>query len=218
MKIDELVESPQTDAAYRKRAMRAYHDLLRAVERIGGLSGMVKHTGAYIARKEVLRHPEGFGLVVWEKSPGTPLGAANVDKRILVLYLDRSKDIIPQMQSSQVRLTIIHELIHLFDSERMKVMNPSAGSSDKEYFNNPMETNAFYQEAISKFEDTVRRLSPKAKENMFKVWSQSFDRWYDTMHLMFTSGFSSNLDIKNNKKLMRRLYQYWDANIKGVEA
>lgn len=212
MKLRELFESPQSDAMYRSRASQAYNDLVRAVERIGGLDGMDQKQKAFIATHGKLRHPEDIALVIWPKQ-GREDGGIGVEKRILHLYLDVNKDLIHQLRTSHIRTTIIHEFIHLFDSERMKVMAPTNTSSNQAYFNDPVETNAYYNEALSKYEDMVKRLSPKARENMMRTW-QSFNRWYDTISIMASGDFIENMDSKTERAFKKRLYQYWDQYVR----
>lgn len=216
MRLDEvlLVESPQSDAMHRSRAVKAYDDLLRAVRRINGWEGMERKGQVHVATHMKLRHPEDIALVVWPKQ-GNQDGGVGVEKRILHLYLDINKDLLMQLKTSHVRTTVVHEFIHLFDSERMKVMNPTNSMGDRAYFNDPIETNAYYQEAIAKFEEMVNRLSDKAYSNMLMAW-QSFDRWYGVVSMMVSSDFLNNMSPRTERAFKKRLYQYWDQYVRPM--
>jgi hypothetical protein len=70
--------------------------------------------------------------------------------------------VLPGLQKS--KSTIIHEFIHYLDSMRYKGDYEKATTSmakgppnSKDYYNNPQEYNAYYQQAVSEFADAVDR-------------------------------------------------------------
>lgn len=214
MKLNEaiIIESPQGDREQRQRAMKAYNDLIRAFNRIGGLNGMVYGHGAYLARETVLRHPENIALALWPAEAGKD-GGMHVANRTMHLYLDLNGDVASQMQTGRYRTTIIHEFIHLFDSERMRDMEPTNNLPNAKYFNNPIETNAYYQEAIAKFEETMARLG-SAGINVQLERMKDFNQFMGVIDMMMAKDFNNWRDVKTDQKLNKRLYQYWDEYVR----
>lgn len=209
-----VIESAITDAQQRNRASRAYENLLKRFKAIGGLGGMISQRDSYIATQSILQHPDDIVLVIAPKKGGQIDGGFEPSKRLLYLTLDLNRDILTQLQSSQMRTTIVHEFIHLFDSERMRVMRPTRDLPDEEYYNDPSETNAYYQEAIAAFEDMIRRFSPTARELQMRRL-QDFEQFLSLVNTMMSDSFTKWVNVKNDQKIKKRLYQYWYQAIRG---
>ena len=136
--------------------------------------------------------------------------------------------------SSGARTTLVHEFIHYLDSKR--TIDPTSitrsasaqSSTEEEYYNDPREFNAHYQEAMNGFErrlnmimDPDNTVPDRFKQAMLKKLDtyQSFED-----HILKTfmdKDFVANLDDKYEKKLLSRLYgayeEYKQVIDKGIE-
>jgi len=215
MKLREafLYENARTDYEQRARADKAFNDLIAAVKRLRGFDGMSysPQSDAYVAQEYKLRHPEVFSLVLRNKAKESRKDGGFVN-RTLNLWVYFDQDLVDQIK--RLRVVIIHELIHLFDSERMKVMQSTADLPDEEYFNHPVETNAYYQEAVSKLEDTFSKLPPDVKRRQLERL-QDFDQFLSLVNTMMSDSFTTWVNAKTDQKIKKRLYQYWYQAIRG---
>jgi hypothetical protein len=121
------------------------------------------------------------------------------------------------------RTIFIHEMQHYYDASRwsqgysdfvkkarQRDLNKK-GRSNKEYYNNPFEFNAHYQEAIHKF---INILSKSVKEKTFMVSHfvpESAQRFIMLMKkVFFNKEFIANLTPENTRKIDKRLYKLYD--------
>lgn len=201
---------------YRQRAEEAYYDLLNCIEIIGGISGMQQQNNIYIAPPSILKHPEGIALVLRQITKTSAIGGINHQSiPVLHLYVDFNKDIIQQLERREYRKTVIHEFIHVFDKERMTSMKPTSSLSKSDYYNSPVETNAYIQEALSDLEEIFRRMTPKARQVQTKRLSQSFDDFLNVMKDLLADDFFNYRRVKTDRALSRRLYKYWDEIVRN---
>jgi hypothetical protein len=107
---------------------------------------------------------------------------------------------------------LTHECTHLIDDLRrtksFKAKEQKLGTEegDKEYFNNPSEQNAYYQETIANFDEWI-------KDSEIKEGYKNFDLFIDTFIRQYRGSWES-LNDKNKKKLKKRIYAYWKLYIK----
>ncbi len=122
----------------------------------------------------------------------------------------------PQYMNTRLggaKQTIIHEIIHFFDELRggssSKAILPTKVTKDiykdivKDYFNSPLEFNAFYQEALSSLEGLLRR--DEIRSMLLKDWNT----FYSSVIKFFRQDFIENLNSKYLKKLQKRLYIFY---------
>jgi hypothetical protein len=111
--------------------------------------------------------------------------------------------------------TFIHEFIHFLDLKRHKNKNVASSAKIKNtkgnraYVNDPKELNAYYQEAVhemAKYFETAFKHKPEIIERNLK----SFDVFYEKIKKYFTKGFLENLEPKNEKKILQRLYGFYE--------
>lgn len=100
------------------------------------------------------------------------------------------------------RKTIIHELVHLNDYERIgKIIKSDLGDL-KKYFNNPLEFNAFYIEVIDYFYEMYKNETlPDRKEFIGSAWE-----YVNEIQPELESNLTDNMKTKWNK----RFYQLYD--------
>ena len=111
--------------------------------------------------------------------------------------------------------TLIHECIHLLDDlRRTSTYKSKEQKTDTEqdyinYYNSPIEQNAYYQETIYIFDDWIEKILKYKDFNLdydfsnFKSFLNEFKHQY--------RGNWDKLNPKNKSKIMKRAYQYWKS-------
>lgn len=219
MKLNEAIslqESPQSDMEHRRRAQKAHRDLLRAVDRIGGALGMYPRPNGLIAPDFVLNHPEGITFVIIYREQGERnIGGINKAGDRLVLFMDEGANIGDELEKDVYERTVIHEFIHVFQKERFGVMRPTANLGNADYYNDPSETDAYIQETLHKFEDRMRRLPPNFKEKYIPRIMRDYKEFESLFFTFMDNDFEQQLNARNERKLKRRLYRYWDEVVRA---
>lgn len=213
MKLEVLVEDARQDAGYRYRAQKAFNDLLKLLKRNG--EGVFDSRGYLPASR--LNHPENISIQLLPKGMhGNADAGVDPEKRIVYLYVDMSQPIIPQIESQKMAVSFVHEFVHIMDSERFSVMSPTGRLGDADYFNDPSELNAFYQDALTAFELYVskNRNNPDMKR-IASQWSRDFESWLKFFLGLVDKDFKNFLRLKNDRKLKKRAYGFWSQNIQG---
>lgn len=223
MKLNEaiLLEDPQTDMMYRRRAEEAYNDLISSIERIGGIMGMRPIGDAMYAPASLLRHPEMISLVIRHRQEGTRaiggIGFDDNDESTLHLFVDFDNDIMEQLNRRDYRKTVVHEFIHKFDKERMSHMPSTSHLSQKNYYNSPVETNAYVQEAIYDFESIFQKLPPATRDMQLDRIERNFDDFLGLMRMLIDDDFLGNMNVQVDRNMRKRLYKYWDEVVRQGE-
>ena len=219
MRLNDIInESAQSDRSQRMRAEKAYEELLRAFTRMGGAEAMIPKANGLVAYDAMLGHSEEIALVLMDSSNNRgAIGGFSKDKQgndVLYLFVDLDKDVVGQLRKNEYRKTIVHEFIHVLDSYRMDVMAPTNNLSNTDYFNDPSETNAYYQEAISHFERQMSRIPAYARDRYMERYSSRFEDFLELMSVMLDDSFLKYKSVKTDRALKRRLYQYWDEEVR----
>ena len=111
---------------------------------------------------------------------------------------------------SSMKTTIIHEIIYFFDDDRSG--GKSQGGSIEiitDYYNSPAEFNAYYQEGVFRISDWLS--NDKIRDKLFNNMEISFDEFHKLIiskHL-FDTEFIENLNDRNRKSLLKRLYDFY---------
>ena len=136
---------------------------------------------------------------------------------VLVLYNLRnpgnSKYI--ETETRDMHDVIVHEMIHYLDPGRGKSKGTASRFdtgklSAKQYYNDPGEWNAFWQEGAASLERMIRSgfgKIPRMREQMFG--KGSFNDLLDRAHRHWDVTFLQNLNKKTRRKFEKRLYQLW---------
>ena len=104
---------------------------------------------------------------------------------------------------------LTHECTHLIDDLRKtktfktKEQKHDTTEDNKEYYNSPIEQNAYYQQTISIFDDWA---------NGYVKYKQFNNFWDDFLRQY--RGDWELLNDKNKRKLKKRAYAYWELYIK----
>lgn len=216
MKFSEFFEDTESDRLQRQQALSAYQELIDILEEKGDDVFRVFSNGL-LADRDALRHSQGIGIGILHDDTGRKVAGASPKQRIIFFYLDTDKPILPQLKKQRQRTSFVHEFQHLIDHDRAGQLKNTRDMDDDEYFNDPSETNAFYQQMVNDWEELWGRLSDSAKKNLLKNQWATFNDWMDYLiKNLAESDFIRFINSKNERKLKRRLYQYWDTNIKGA--
>lgn len=155
------------------------------------------------------------------KQPNIKLFIVNFDYIIDTLGIDPESDdeyqhsdefkeatrkniILNLRQSSLYRKVFIHEFIHFLDDNRTDYL-----SFDQDYYHDPKEFNAFFQGAVGEIEERLKG-DPNWLNNKISDWDGSFKmfkEWF--MNKALHQGFVRNLTDDRRKRLLSRLYGFW---------
>lgn len=222
MKIRELFESPQSDREFRAEAEAVFSDLVKYVTLTPDWRKFSFHSkGVFVIPSTRLRNANRTMSVVLrprdEQRKGLMGGFNNKNSTIHLFFKDMSA-VESEIRSRDMKMTFVHEYIHLIDDRRSGGMiSNSSNLANVDYFNNDAEYNAFYQEAISKFEDfmiTVRRKNPTTFKQIVQRIS-SFEEFKRIILTQFEKDFIKYKNKKTDRKLNQRLYKYWNDEIVG---
>ena len=118
--------------------------------------------------------------------------------------------------------SFIHEFVHYMDGQREGFVWPKLtkkyGEKESEYFNNPLEYNAFYQELIVKlnrtlkkqhflkpFEEFIKIVRRQMEEYRSRYYDPSMPRWSQPP----PEKWMDKLNPEYKQKFIKRIYQYY---------
>lgn len=114
-------------------------------------------------------------------------------------------------QNEVLKTTLVHEIIHVLDSQRSNDRIPSSttGSYD-DYVNSSGELNAHYQEMIHEVEKFLELLDTKDNGDKIKELLLSTPEKFIKFALnKLDKEYTDSLTDDNMKKFKKRLYQYY---------
>lgn len=215
MKLEQLTENERTDMKYRREAERVYRELMMTFEYHKEVPYEVfeTHKGSLVMNiaDYVFVDDDPFLLILEPISHGKDGGFGFYKNKhpVVVLYhLPKTKDFLMAMKTAKT--TFIHEYIHYLDwvrmGRKMNVFQQSGRSSvgPVEYYNNSIEYNAYYQETLQKIDERLRE-----DPEMSRFFLQSFDSFFSFFVGRANTHYLDNLNNKNRRKLMKRLYDYF---------
>jgi len=216
MRLREIFEDVESDRQHRQEALDAYREMINIIEREG--EGVFRRfANGFMADRDDLNHSEDIGIVILHDDTGKKVAGASPKKRLIFFFLDLEKPLLPQLKNKRQRTSFIHEYQHFIDHSRSTADSNTSDMDNDEYFNDPSETNAFYQQLIHDWEELWNMLPDTAKKNLLKTRWSTFNDWSEyVIDNVAEKDFINYLNSKNGKKLKKRLYQYWDNAIKGI--
>jgi len=117
------------------------------------------------------------------------------------------------LDDNSVREAYVHEFIHHLDKARISKKGWAAQASKSgsggalNYFNNPLETNAFTQMGLSSMANHLKNVKTRAGANMLMGGSSQGFAKIALKHM--APEFVKNLSTANRKKLLKRIYQLY---------
>jgi hypothetical protein len=129
------------------------------------------------------------------------------------------------IHKSKIHDTLIHELVHYFDSKRNKTMlskkEPVRDNEDsvQSYFNSPEEYNAWFTifaQPLLRFLTDVKDITEKEDRKELASWYGITDDFTSTLKNLQKRSNSKNIDLflkslneRNKKALTKRTYMLW---------
>ena len=118
------------------------------------------------------------------------------------------------IHSPSAKQLFLHEMIHVLDKKRMKggfgganYVLPEEGQ--QEYFNQPIEYNAYYQEALASIENDLSQESEEFKNEKTKSFEAFYKYVNDTRVLKV---LLEKATPDTERKILKRLYRYFKEN------
>lgn len=216
-----LNESPMSDIEQRQQADSYYRKILNGIRRnIIKMHHWDRISKVIRVSSRELGIGEQFDIILANPIRGRErvVGGWDTKKNALYIFVDLSiEDLAEELSKGEYRTTIIHELVHMFDQKRMKVTMPRTSDMEEtDYYNHPVETNAYYQEALSRFEWTIPKLKRAGMFNSLKAkWDRSFEEFYDTFRALMDEDFKENMTRQTERRVKNRLYKYWESEVKN---
>ena len=137
-------------------------------------------------------------------------------KSIIVLPILLGKYDMTYLNTRFVRQIFIHEVIHYLDSLRMTSDGKFGQISViSDYYNSPVEFNAYYQEGISKLDSYLANeiIRVKVYNNLDMTFEEFYDKIKENTYI-FSKEFMENLNQRNERALIKRLYDYFETKKK----
>jgi hypothetical protein len=137
---------------------------------------------------------------------GTEEGMKTFYNQLLPDFIERNREY------------LVHEFIHMLDGVRItadKPWNRAAGAEGSKYYNDPLETNAFAQQGMSKFTQKLKHIHSLDAAKM--LMGKTPQEFWTKLSKSFEPKFLQNLTPQNKKKLQKRSYQLWQDIHKKYE-
>lgn len=119
--------------------------------------------------------------------------------------------------------TFVHEFIHYLDEKRQgefrgSVQAYKTSGNIEDYYNNPSEFNAFFQEIISLVEEIIKTAARVDAKDVLDKWLSSFKSFDKTVKSVFKrdatlTEFFKKLNKKYRQKYLKRLYTFYEVMV-----
>lgn len=217
-----LSESEEQDLQFRNQARTIYDQLKSALEKNKDDLLIQSNDEGYIVRgKDIDNDLKDF--IFKFVSKGRDTGYAFIkDFHVIHIPALKAPNDPDHLETRLVgnRDSIIHELIHALDQERID--NDIKGSSDifkrdepEDYFNHPNEINAYYQEGVASLEQFFDEIVPQHKgviQTVVQDKADTFEKFSDwAFENFFNEHFIDHLDQKNKRKILKRLSRWYNS-------
>lgn len=220
MRLYELMESPESDKEQRVESTRVYQAVVDYLDGYGESwqSAMVKSddSDAYLLKLDRigLEYDTWVCIMDSKHAVNNEIGRMTMNGKYLILLVPDTDHGLMHLKTKRYRSVFIHEFTHLLDLLRHKA--PLRGSSDaqslSDYYNSPMEYNAYYQEAIHKFEEAMDgfKAHPTAWKSVMERIS-TFGEFFKFLRQYMSRTFVNYIIKDTAKRMLKRLYKYWEG-------
>ncbi len=211
--IIRLIEaSYQTDKEFRDIATSAFD---KVVDAIKNKRYQTLTDGSFLLDGSEIG--ENLSILLVPTSKESSLGAnysggLGTYKGKPILVLTNVGSDVNTMHNKIKKDIFVHEFIHYLDKNRHKDKSYKPNiNSVEEYYNNPSEFNAFYQDGIRFIDDMLRNPAISGK---FKEKFSDFQSFYDWINngTYFDREFLKNMNEETKKKFQKRLYTVWNEH------
>lgn len=207
--LQYLCEGVEEDTQFRIKAIQIVKQIFDEIKTNGINNFNEKSSGTvtyYMGTPTDLRYNASFSIIVRPKVKGMVAGY-DANKNQLHIFLDVSDNILQQID--KMKGTLVHEVIHYFDTKRAGSVSMSSDLSDEDYHNHSFELNAFYQEIIFDLEMYISKLLATYSKSELYTKLKPFEQFYRFVeNKFFPTGFKNNINEQNKKRIRKRLYQY----------
>jgi len=234
-------EKESIDRYFRDKANEIYKNIKdwldRDIERIAiedreyGSSELRKNDyGGYTLKYDEMFDPEIELNILFlpEKTMSTSThkvhGGFGHDKRtgksVIMLPILLGKYDLTYLNTRFSERIFIHEVIHYLDSLRMTTA-PSGKSKEvpsvmADYYNSPVEFNAYYQEGISKLDGYLA--NELIRVRIYNNLDMTFEEFYEKVKKsIFDFEFIDSLNQRNERALIKRLYDFFETKKKEYQ-
>lgn len=230
MRLYQLFEDVHDDYDYRRKAERILFELINELKTNNFSNFMVSYKTDRIEYEINTNafYPnlgnENYNIVFVERlvshieDDTRGMFTVKGGKHYIYIFVDPfSEKAKPFWKDKTWHSTFIHETIHHFDSFRNpKLLNPPSEieQTDIQYINSPEEFNAYYQQAMYDVEKQIRLYQRSDRSRYEKFYDKnlsSVDRFVDFVVTQISSKLYSILNPKYQRKLKKRIAQYYDA-------
>lgn len=233
-----LKETEEGDRVKREHAIKSYREILKGMKNgnirpVGGIYSSKKQWK--VVSKDINSIPEQFDFkvlfVVKEKKKKSARAAfqksvyfmGNETTPTIRIYIEekrykneegsRNKKLVNIFEDK--REEFIHEFTHYLDRKRIPDL-PYTSEIGKEYFNDPRELNAYYQQALGELTSKLKN-NPDYLEDKIEEW-ESFSKFKNWMFSnIFDSKFIKYLKNKHKKRIIKRLYKFYDKTLPKIQ-
>lgn len=240
MKLNEAIslkESPQYDNTKRQVAHMLVRGIIQDIQNFGLTSYDFDGEKFSVKSHDLMfNNPIGksFTFEIAKKGSrylGSVLGMYLPSTRTITVgvpaedFTSQERLINTMLRDSGIHSTMFHEFIHFIDYVEggwpERISGGTSGLSFTEHSNNPKEISTRTSEIVGDVEryyfEQIRTTS--MRKRTMRNWSRSFQEWLSTAErLTILPHMKRHMTEENYKRLLSRLYQYWDTYIKGQES
>lgn len=215
MKLKNLFESPETDRKQRKIAENAFEKVRQFFNTNNWKQKVeVVNNGRAIvlpARTIGLDYDLSFAFIDKNQVNFKAIGGVSQNGKYLMLYVPDLDEVDIAMKSRNYRVAFIHEFTHWLDFERVGAPTSSSDKSTQDYYNDPLEFNAYFQESIHDFEHHLKKfLSSNINSRNWALSNlKTFPKFLKLFQNFVEKRFIDNLTSSTDKRIKKRLYKYW---------
>lgn len=223
MKIKDIFEDTGSDTYYRNLANKIANSLISEISTNGFADAKTQETlkgDVYIYSLSFFSNEDFNSKILIHDYHNKDVDAGLDSNGNIHIFYDFDNSL-PIRDNYELKKTIVHELIHLFDNKRSgNRIKPSATDFEKggigAYINSDSELNTFYHEMLYDVEDKLE--SFKMSDSYHKVFNlllSTPERFINFALGQLPSQVKDNLSNENLKKYKSRLYRYYDEYSSG---
>lgn len=162
------------------------------------------------------QYPLIFIFGTKKKIPNPALGFTKQGKAVILFNNLKEPYHLTYAYSRLDKATFIHEFIHYLDMGRgnKETNNSFQGSPEEkdlqEYYNNPKEMNAYYQENIPSLYKIVESMVKNNYEPLTEVISSGYEAFFKFAIKFFNARWWDYLTPENKRRVQKRLYAVFE--------
>lgn len=106
---------------------------------------------------------------------------------------------------------LIHELTHYQDRKRSQTFQKAARGTGTEYYNSPMEFNAYFQQGLYSMLGELGHFPKASKPDAIAARVATFPAFLKSYEIEFDSDWRYHMLPDTRRRFLRRLYNLWTA-------